>query len=224
MNNKDIISITFGVRFNHSFKLLDSWGTIADDMLYNSKYFSSKMFPEIATQYTTKRYLSNSEKGHRFILTSDNLVFTQVIENDWDSEYKLFVERIEKYIIPNILSKYSLISSRMGIVYLTKLTKEEIGRFAKNYFKPEVTDICDFRFSRKEPTIKGSVFKETENYFNKIYTVGNINDMLGLSYDFQLHMVPAQADIRDTIKAFIPSSKSHFDKDVRNCLEDSNVK
>lgn len=224
MDNKDIISITFGVRFNHSFKLLDSWGTIADDMLYNSKYFSAEMFPEIATQYTTKRYLSNSEKGHRFFLTADNLVFTQVIEKNWDSEYKDFVERIEKYIIPNILSRYSLVSSRIGIVYLTKLSKQEIAKFAKNYFKPEVTDICDFRFSRKEPTIEGAVFKETEDYFNKIYTVGNLNDVLGLSYDFQLHMVPAQADIRKTIKSFISSSKSHFNKDVISCLEDNNAK
>ncbi len=224
MYNKDILSVTFGVRFNSSFKLLDSWGTIADDMLYNSGYFSSEFFPEIATQYTTKRYLSNSEKGHRFVLTSNNLVFTQVIEKDWDSEYKLFIERIEKYIIPNIISKYSLISSRIGIVFLTKLTKEEIGVFAKNYFRSEVTDICDFRFSRKEPTLEGSVFKETENFFNKIYTVGNINDMLGLSYDFQLHMLPAQADIRGTIKTFISSSESHFKKDVISCLEDNNAK
>lgn len=218
MDNKDIMSITFGVRFNHSFKLLDSWGAIADDMLYNSKYFSTNMFPEIVSTYTTQRYLANPTKGHRFILAADNLVFTQTIEKDWDKEYKEFVERIEKYIVPSILSKYSLISRRMGVVYLTTLKKEEIAIFAKKYFKPEVTDICDFRFSRKEPTIVGSVFKESTDFYNKIFTVGNIDDNLGISYDFQLHMVPAKADVRDSIKSFITTSETNFRKDVFDCL------
>lgn len=218
MDYKDIRSITFGVKFNHSFKLLDSWGAIADDMLYNSKYFSTDMFPGIVTNYTTQRYLYNAEKGHRFTLSADNLVFTQAIEENWKKDYQLFVDRIQKYIIPCILSKNSLISRRMGIVYLTTLTRSEIAKFAEKYFKPEITDICDFRFSRKEPTIAGSVFKETTDYYNKIFTVGNIDGKLGLSYDFQLHMVPANADIRDSIKLFIPSSETHFNKDVWHCF------
>ena len=36
---KNIKQLTFGVSFNHMFKLLDYWGEIADDVLYNNKYF-----------------------------------------------------------------------------------------------------------------------------------------------------------------------------------------
>lgn len=38
----DIKYVLFGVQFNHSFKLLDYWGSIADDILYKSEYFNSE--------------------------------------------------------------------------------------------------------------------------------------------------------------------------------------
>lgn len=54
VNMKNIKQLTFGVSFNHMFRLLDYWGKIADDVLYNNKYFSSEFFSNISTQYTTE--------------------------------------------------------------------------------------------------------------------------------------------------------------------------
>ena len=59
----DIRYIVFGVQFNHSFKLLDYWGEIADDILYKSEYFGCEFFSNISTHYTTERSLNNPNTG-----------------------------------------------------------------------------------------------------------------------------------------------------------------
>ena len=61
-----IKQLIFGVSFKHMFKLLDTWGEIADDILYHNKYFSTQLFTNISTQYTTERQLYNPKKAIRF--------------------------------------------------------------------------------------------------------------------------------------------------------------
>ena len=218
---KNIKRIACGILFNNSFKLLDNWGEIVDDMLYNSKHkqFTANFFPNISSQYTVERNLYNAELGHSFILTSCNIVFTQSIISNFDEEYKEFKTRVTDYIVPKILSKYNLITRRIGIVYTCELDQAKIDRFASLYFKPEIKGIQDFRFSKKESTIKGRLFDKNNDFINKIFTLGNISDsMLGIIYDYQLHLEPPKADIRDEIDNFFTCSKKKFEDDVINPL------
>ena len=215
--DQSIVQLTFGVLFNHMFKVLDSWGEIADDILYNNKLFSPEFFSNISAQYTTERRLFNPERGHSLILTSNNLVYTQIIESDFASEYNLFKRRVAEYFIPCLLTRYVLVVRRLGIVYTCKLGEAEIQQFASKYFKPSVHDIIDFRFSKKEATDKGRVLSENSDFINKIFTVGNITDGIqGISYDYQLHFSPLREDVRDTISSFLLSSKAGFDSDIVN--------
>ena len=152
--------LTFGVSFKHMFKVLDKWGEIADDMLYNNKYFSAEFFTNISTQYTTERRLFNPEKKHLFVLTSNNLIYTQTIEGDYDKEYELFKQRVVKYIVPEILSKHNIIVKRLGVVYSNEFNEQQIKSFSSKYFNPNVQNILDFRFSKQEGTTQGALYLE----------------------------------------------------------------
>ncbi len=212
---QSIFQLTFGVSFNHMFKLLDSWGEIADDILYNNKYFSSDFFSNISTQYTTERRLFNPDRNHSLILTSNNLVYTQTIESDYSSEYDLFKKRVIEYLVPNLLTRYVLVVRRLGVVYTCQLDDVSIRQFASKFFNPSVQNIMDFRFSRKEPTDKGRLLTENSDFVNKIFTVGSFsNGVQGISYDYQLHFLPLREDVRDTISPFLANSATAFNEDI----------
>ena len=221
MKKKDCVKqLVFGVSFNHMFKLLDYWGEIADDILYKNKYFSSEVFTNISTQYTTERSLSNPQKQHSLVITSNNLVFTQTIEEDFDKEYELFKARITEYIIPKILCKYILVVRRLGIVYISEFNEHQLLSFSSKYFKPTVQNIMDFRFSKKEATSQGKLISDNTDFINKIFTVGNLkNEFQGISYDYQMHFNPLREDVRDVIVSFINKADNDFTIDILNNIE-----
>lgn len=219
-SEKNIKELTFGVTFNNKFKLLDSWGEIADDILYkNKKYFSAEFFNNITAQYTTERRLFNSDLGHSLVLTANNLVFTQKIENNYDEEYALFKKRVTDYLIPSILTKYVLVVRRIGIVYVEELNDEGIKKFSSQYFLPSVQNVMDFRFSKKETTVKGRLLAENSDFINKIFTVGNIGENFqGISYDYQRHFSPLREDIRNMIANFLSEADQDFSNDILSSL------
>lgn len=217
-NTKYIKQLHFGVSFNKMFKLLDIWGEIADDILYNNKYFSPELFTNISTQYTNERVLFNPTAGHRLLLTESNLVFTQAILNDYDAEYAFFRKRVVSYLVPSILSKYGLVVRRLGMVYVIELDEKTIDKFSAKYFNPSVQSIHDFRFSRRETTKNGLVLADNSDFVNKIFNVGNLGTGLdGISYDFQLHFSPFRQDVRDSIEKFLCVANQDLSVDV---LED----
>ena len=199
------------------------WGEIADDILYHSKYFSSEFFTNISNQYTTERNLTNQKDGHRLIITPSNLVFTQNIINNYDVEYSEFKKRVENYIVPNILSSKGLVVRRLGMVYVSELDSTTIKQFASQYFRPEVKGVGDFRFSKKEATSSGLIFNGSDDFINKIYSVGSLEDNIqGVSYDYQLHFSPKRQDVRDIIDRFITNANDSFKKDIITLLEAKN--
>lgn len=211
--------LTFGVSFNHMFKLLDSWGEIADDILYNNKYFSAEYFPSISPQYTLERSLSNPKTGNQISLSAFNLVYTHNIYENYDQEYKEFRRRVENYIVPKILSSHGLVVRRLGVVYVSEVKSKEMKDFTSLYFNPAVQGIGDFRFSKKETTEGGLLLADNQDYINKIYNVGSVGaETKELSYDFQLHFVPIRQDVRDIITRFMKMANEGFSKDILSHL------
>lgn len=210
-----IKQLTFGVLFNNKFKLLDTWGEIADNILYNSKYFSSEYFTNISQQYTTERSLTNPHTGNHLTITASNIVYTHNIAENYDKEYDDFKHRIENYIVPEILSFYKLIVRRLGIVYVSELEPKYINRFASLYFNPSFQGVSDFRFAKKENSTEGLLYAENQDFINKIYNVGNLGERVqGISYDYQLHFNPIREDVRDTISSFMIKANEAFSEDI----------
>lgn len=215
MSNNQIIKLTFGATFSHKFQLLDYWGEIADSILYKNKYFSTDIFPQISTNYTTERSLFHPEKGYYLEIKANNFIYSQPIENDYDTEYKLFCQRVADYIVPSILSKYGLVIHRLGMVFAKEMDERSINEFAGRYFKSDIQNIMDFRFSKKETTPKGMIQANINDFTNKIYTIGNIaNDVRGITYDYQLYFNPFREDVRGEINKFIKNAEENFKTDL----------
>lgn len=216
----DVKGLIFGVQFSHSFQLLDHWGEIADNILYKSQCFDSTFFSNISSQYTTERNLSNPNTGNTLTLAAHTLIFKYYIPRDttFKQEFDQFCNR-SKYLVENILSEYSLVVRRVGMVYVCELEDSEIEKFAKRYFKDEINGITDFRFAQKEPTLNGQLWVGNNDYINKIYTVGLIDTerrIKGVTYDFQLYYNPLQSDIRNKYLGFLNKSLEYFKKDIMN--------
>ena len=215
MGNAAVKRIVCGIMFNNSFSILDEWGKIVDTLLYNTSRrtpgFSPQYFPSISLQYTTSRFLNNQELGHSLELTSNNLIYTHTIQTDFEKEYAEFVSRVEKCLIPKIIDKYSLITRRIGMVYICEMDNSAISSFKQQYFSNSASEITDCRFAIRTTTPEGLLFSGNDNYVNKIYTVGSIdNSIRGISFDYQLYFQPPQPEITMKIDSFFQISKKCF--------------
>ncbi|MBS5933732.1 MAG: hypothetical protein KIC94_12765 [Clostridiales bacterium] len=212
--------VVCGIQFNHSFRLLDNWGEIADQLLYKSKYFNVEIFDNISTQYTTDRTLTNSVTGDYLKLTPNQLIYRMSIKKNFEEEYKKFKDQVSEYLIPEIITNYNLISRRMGLVLCEEIDKEGLMKFTDKYFKPEIKGISSFRFSKKEAAKESLLWKGSSNSINKIFTVGDVCDEFetGITYDFQLYLEPLQADLRNRSITFFDEAIKNFRKDVTEVL------
>ena len=215
MDNKTVKRLAFGVMFNHSFSILDEWGKIADDLLYSKNKkgigFSPSYFPSISQEYTTTRRLSNEGLGFSLELSSNNLVYTHTIQDDFEKEYAEFVNRVESCLIPKIIEKYELVTQRLGMVFVCKIEEPFIKRFKKKYFSEHAEDITDCRFAIRSVTPEGLLLTSNNDYINKIYTIGNLDNTLrGISFDYQLYFNPRQPEIKGKIAPFFKTSKDCF--------------
>lgn len=215
MEKATVKRIICGIMFNQSFSILDEWGKIADALLYNTSKkvpgFSPQYFPTISQQYTLSRFLSNQELGHSLELTQNNLIYTHTIQDDFEQEYREFVSRVEKCLIPKIVDKYSLITRRIGMLYICEMDNSAISLFKQQYFSKSASEITDCRFAIRSSTPEGLLFSGNDNYINKIYTVGSIDGTIqGISFDYQLYFQPPQPEITARIDSFFAASKKCF--------------
>lgn len=212
MRTANVKKIICGIMFNHSFSLLDEWGKIADSLLYRKNAcFSPQYFPTISEQYTTSRFLSNNALGHILQLNSNNLVYTHTIQQDFEREYLEFVNRIKNHLIPQIVDSYQLIVQRIGMVYICEMDETIILDFKKQYFAKDVDEITDCRFAIRTSTPEGLALVGNDNYINKIYTVGSVDETVrGISFDYQLYFRPAQPEIATKASKFFEDSKKAF--------------
>lgn len=215
MSENRVVQFACGILYSHSFKLLDNWGAIADSILYNNKFFSAEYFPKISTQYTTSRSLSNDTCGHSLQLTSNNLIYTHVVQENFTSEFSEFVRRVGDFLVPKIIEENSLIVRRIGIIFTCKISNQGIQSFAEKYFKPEFKEVTDFRFSKKESTVAGTMWSDKSDFINKIYTVGAIGENLtGISFDYQAHYVPPRTYVSDVIKPVLERGKLLLSEEI----------
>ena len=225
MSRNTVKQFACGILYSHSFKLLDNWGAMADSILYNNKYFSPEYFPQISTQYTTTRSLHNNAEGHSIQLTSSNLIYTHVVQNDFHSEFSDFQKRITNFLVPKIVEENNLVVRRIGVIFTCEISDKGIQAFAEKYFKPEFKEVTDFRFSKKESTIAGSVWSDKNDFINKIYTVGTIGDKLtGISFDYQAHYIPPRTYISDVVSSVLNHGKDLLSEEILTAGEEHGKK
>ena len=89
------------------FQLDDKAGEIFDSIIDRTKAIHEKFFTHV--QYSGfEKTLSNPDTGNNVKLTTDNLIFTQMVEKDQDIEaaYELVRERFQGILVPSVVDKY----------------------------------------------------------------------------------------------------------------------
>lgn len=99
---------------------------------------------------------------------------------------------------------------------LCEMDNTSISSFKQQYFSKS-SEITDCRFAIRTTTPEGLAFSGNDNYVNKIYTVGSIDDAIqGISFDYQLYFQPPQPEITSKITSFFETSKKCFFEEIFN--------
>lgn len=217
-----ITSVLVGISFRKAFRILDDTGAIFDKLLYEDggKYFSPKYFPRIEYGGFEKG-LRNDETGNYLKLTSDNVVYCHNIPKtaDEDREIKAVIERVNKAIVPFLLETYRLEISRVGTVFTVEVDGKKLSKFKSKYFKDNV-DVSAFRFSIPSATPAGIKEKDTQDYYNTIYTISKDGDKFVISFDFQEYFKPLKPSWRECrADTFFAKARQEFANNLANELE-----
>ncbi len=212
-----ISEITLGIRHKRNFSILDKFGEIIDDMVDNSK-FPKGYFDEISTDGFTK-VVSNSITKNYIKLTQFDLIYRHKVTKDdnEENELNLFWERVNNYIVPSVIDKYNIRDfSRIGIVYSFEFDdKNFYSKCLENIINNKFSNINSIRFSEKDLTAEGRLFKETEDYINKLYSLAITNDIAMFSYDYQYYFKPLKSIFKQCeIDKVIEKSKKALGKDI----------
>lgn len=229
LDNTNIKELIIGIKHKEKFQILDSWGKIVDKIISNNEYFDSKYFPSISNTYTTERVLCNDNTGNYLKVTAHDIIYRHRLETDnFEQEYKLFCDRIMKSIVPNIIKDYQVENFiRIGVVFNIQLEDNlRYSNLIKKIINPNIKNVNDIRFSKKDSTNEGKLYGGINDYINTIYTISIKEDNSpSLVYDYQHYFNPIQADFRQcSIERIFEESKKALSRDIEELLGDVNEK
>lgn len=218
-----IKEILIGIRHKRNFSILDKFGEIVDDIVDNpSTGFQKGYFDAVSSEGFTK-IITNEKTKNSIKFTQFDLIYSYNFENDRDSEVesKKFFERFNDYIVPSIIEKYNIRDfSRIGIVYTFEfLDKKDYEKALNNIVNNKFSNINSIRFSEKDTTEKGRLYKGTNDYINKLYSLTVNNDIAIFSYDFQYYFNPLKSIFKQCeVEKIVEKSQLNLDNDILKLL------
>ncbi|MDI3548107.1 MAG: hypothetical protein PWR10_1759 [Halanaerobiales bacterium] len=198
----NINKMTIGIRFERMYKLLNSWGSIVDDLLNNNKqkYFDAEYFPKISNNEFEKTLIDDDQTRY-FKITPHNLIFSYPLDkyDSFDENFKWFKNCINDVILKLIIKNHDVGNfNRIGIVYEHKFNdKEPLKKVINKIFNTDIVTPRDVKFSIKgNPPNKVIIDKGAYDYINSIYTIySDIDNNSYIIFDYQYYFKPIIKDI-----------------------------
>ena len=225
-----LTEIIVGIRHKRNFTVLDNFGNIIDNIIDNSK-FPDGYFSEVSTDGFTK-IISNSNSKNYIKLTQFDLIYRHKIgeTSNLEQEFEIFLDRIISQLVPLIIEKYEVREfSRIGIVFgFEFLNRDTYKNYLKNVINSNFSsNINSIRFSEKIMTNESRLFKGTNDYMNKLYSLAiNDKDTPIFSYDFQYYFNPIKSVFKqcEFEKIFNNAQKSLQNDIIKITGEDDEAK
>lgn len=211
--NENVYSLVCGILYENSFSIMDNWGKIYDEINRCDRF--KGVFVKITDEPGYSRSVSNNQETQTFTISFNNLIYTHTVKGLSDQSFTEFKDIVANFFVPNVITKYNLITRRIGVVYSCKGSNEDITDQIKKYYKGDPKEISDIRFSKKETTTDALRELGKCDYINKIITIGGLaKGVQGFSYDYQKHFNPLQPLIDKQIGKVIDSSLKAFQEDI----------
>lgn len=227
-NTNNITQIVCGIQFSNAFKMLDKWGEIADDILYSDlsqKILGKDYFNNITSENGYQRQIFNSKTQNSFRLTHNSIIFTHNTKKDFNAEYNIVKEFVQRYIFSRLIQPNILVVNRIGIVFTNILSNEEMDIFKRKVLSQDLKDVTDFRFAQKSTALAGTTLLDKDDFINKIYSLGGLQEgNKGISYDFQYYFSPPNAQAEKITEDLFKFAFNSFQTDVLKLIEGTNGK
>ena len=193
----EIKEILIGIRHKRNFTILDKFGEIVDNLVDNpSSGFPKGYFDGVSTEGFTKTIANEKTKNH-IKFTQFDLIYSHNFEKseNYEKENSKFWDRFNNYIVPDIIEKYNIRDfSRIGIVYTFEFKEiKDYEKSLRNVITSKFVNVNNIKFSEKDTTEKGRLYKDTNDYINKLYSLTLDNDNAIFSYDFQYYFSPLKS-------------------------------
>jgi len=189
-----ITRVSFGVRYEPQFRLMDEVGAVTDAVLRTKGTpFGPDVFTN-ALSNATERALVN-EEGALLRLTHTDAILQMPLSTRNMDRIRDLGEDFDRYVL-RPLSEIARISgiARYGVLLNFDKVRHLKDRPTVHYLGKEFPDANSLamRFTRRLPVDEALFRKDVDDYRNAIYTLNEDNEgSVGMSIDYQEYFRPA---------------------------------
>ena len=227
-----IVGITFGIRFNRSFRVPEISGEMIDDILYGNKTpFGTEFFPKVQ-ETAREKTLFNNKTNEYLRINTDDIILGIEIKDDFEKKFEWLKNEVLTYFKDTLFKDYGLKNiRRVGIVFSHKVEKDTnldsaIKVLTKN--KIDGVDNVNISFSKKLSATEALFRKDVNDYKNTIYNITEMDNAILAELDYQYYYNPPIEDLRECFidkvlsdaKIFLEGSYYNWLKLENNNAED----
>lgn len=219
-----IVGITFGIRFNRSFRVPEISGEMIDDILYGSKTpFGTEFFPKVQ-ETAREKTLFNNKTNEYLRINTDDIILGIKIKDDFEKKFEWLKNEVLTYFKDVLFKEYGLKNiRRVGIVFSHKVEKDpNLGSAIKVLTKDKIdaVDNVNISFSKKLPATDALIRKGVNDYKNTIYNMTEMDDSILAELDYQYYYNPPIEDLRECfIDKVLTDAKTFLEGSYYNWLK-----
>ena len=204
----EINRLTFGVRFNRSFRIPDISGYIIDDIIADPKSpFKEKFFSEVYQDPSGRQKMLASkgvedENPNRYLkINSDDLILSfKFSHDDFEIKFNWLKNDVLVYL-QKIFREYKINNiQRIGVIFSHQLKNlEKLDKAVSDFSDQHIKNATDLNlsFSKKIIVPEAQVLVDVNDFQNTIYTFNSNQDGHLVQLDFQHYYNPVIADFRE---------------------------
>ncbi|MFH1365921.1 MAG: hypothetical protein ABIG99_00810 [Patescibacteria group bacterium] len=218
-----IVGITFGIRFNRSFRVPEISGEIIDDILYGNKTpFGTKFFPQVQ-ETAREKTLFNNKTNEYLRINTDDIILGIEVKDNFEEKFNWIKNEVLNYFKDTLFKDYGLKNiRRVGIVFSHKVEKDtNLDSAIKVLTKDKINgvDNINISFSKKLAATEALYRKDVTDYKNTIYNIIEMESAILAELDFQYYYNPPIEDLRECfVDKILSDAKTFLEGNYYNWL------
>lgn len=219
-----IVGITFGIRFNRSFRVPEISGEMIDDILYGNKTpFGTEFFPKVQ-ETAREKTLFNNKTNEYLRINTDDIILGIEIKDDFEKKFEWLKSEVLTYFKDILFKDYGLKNiRRVGIVFSHKVEKDpNLDSAIKVLTKDKIdaVDNVNISFSKKLPATDALIRKNVNDYKNTIYNITEMDNAILAELDYQYYYNPPIEDLRECfVDKVLADAKTFLEGSYYNWLK-----